>query len=58
MFEDLIPNKQKIWVQKVVDKNSIIKDMRKDIKLKDDHIMELVNEIVDLRKELDYLRDL
>jgi len=56
MFEDLIPDK--IERMGLVNKDNLIKNMKDDLKLKDDHIMELIDEIVDLRKELDYLRNL
>jgi len=65
MFEDLIPNNPKIWGQKDVDKNSIIKAMKDNIDEKEEIILDLIDElnnknmeINDLKKELDYLRNL
>ena len=65
MFEDLIPNKPKIWGQKPLNKDSLIKAMRDNIDAKEDLITDLLDEINnknilidDLKKEIDYLRNL
>jgi len=63
LFEDLIPNKDPDPIP--VDKDSLIDAMKENIKLKEDHIRDLLDELFkrnikinDLNKELDYLKQL
>lgn len=66
MFEDLIPNKHiKPGIYKFKDKDSLIDSLKDNVDAKEEMIFDLLGElnnknmeIEDLRKELDYLRDL
>ena len=66
MFEDLIPDKKKYLKPGVYEnKDSLIEALKDNVKLKENHIRDLLQEIVnrgqtikDMQKEIDYLTDL
>jgi hypothetical protein len=65
LFEDLIPDKKYIKPGVYENKDSLVEALKDNVKLKEDHIKDLLQEIVnrgqtikDMQKEIDYLTDL
>ena len=67
MFEDIIPEKFKKYLKPDIYENrdSLVEALKDNVKLKEDHINDLLNElskrqskIDDLQKEIDYLTDI
>ena len=66
MFEDLIPEKKKYIKPDIYEnRDSLVEALKDNVKLKEDHINDLLNELAkrqskidNLQKEVDYLTDL